>query len=199
AFSETAGIARDPVTGDLLVAEAGNIFKAGDGGIERVDPVALVARGFFVTENDLGGSVTDFVIASGSKGYAIVLDEALRNMLVAFDPSRQRPPRRLLVRTEFLPDVALPPHDTFSLGLGGSIVLEFTDAIVDGPGPDFTVFENAFLTRGIATGPPFAEPATVSVSADGEHFVAFPYALDQSPYYPGCAGIYPVFANADDP
>ena len=64
AFSETAGIARDPVTGDLLVAEAGNIFKAGDGGIERVDPVALVARGFFVTENDLGGSVTDFVIAS---------------------------------------------------------------------------------------------------------------------------------------
>ena len=90
-------------------------------------------------------------------------------------------------------------RDTFSLGLGGSIVLEFTDAIVDGPGPDFTVFENAFLTRGIATGPPFAEPATVSVSADGEHFVAFPCALDQSPYYPGCAGIYPVFANADDP
>jgi hypothetical protein len=90
-------------------------------------------------------------------------------------------------------------RDTFSLGLGGSIVLEFTDAIVDGPGPDFTVFENAFLTRGIATGPPFAEPATVSVSADGEHFVAFPCALDQPPYYPGCAGIYPVFANADDP
>ena len=115
AFSETAGIARDPVTGDLLVAEAGNIFKAGDGGIERVDPVALVARGFFVTENDLGGSVTDFVIASGSKGYAIVLDEALRNMLVAFDPSRQRPPRRLLVRTEFLPDVALAPDGTLWL------------------------------------------------------------------------------------
>jgi hypothetical protein len=90
-------------------------------------------------------------------------------------------------------------RDTFSLGLGGSIVLEFTDAIVDGPGPDFTVFENAFLTRGIATGPPFAEPATVSVSADGEHFVAFPCALDQPPYHPGCAGIYPVFANADDP
>jgi thrombospondin type 3 repeat protein len=37
------------------------------------------------------------------------------------------------------------------------------------------------------------------VSADGEHFVAFPCALDDAPYYPGCAGIYPVFANADDP
>jgi Thrombospondin type 3 repeat len=90
-------------------------------------------------------------------------------------------------------------HDTFSLGLGGSIVLEFTDAIVDGPGVDFTIFENAFLTRGAATGIPFAEPATVSVSADGEHFVPFPCALDDDPYYPGCAGVYPVFANADDP
>jgi DNA-binding beta-propeller fold protein YncE len=112
AFAETAGIARDPTTGDLLVAEAGNIFKANDGGIERVDPVALQALGFFVTEDDLGGSVTDFVIVSDSKGYAIVLDEALRNLLVAFDPSRRRPPRRLLVRTEFLPDVALAPDGT---------------------------------------------------------------------------------------
>ena len=33
---------------------------------------------------------------------------------------------------------------TFSLGLGGSITVAFTDnAIVDRPGPDFTVFENA--------------------------------------------------------
>src|SRR5262249_57165201 len=84
-------------------------------------------------------------------------------------------------------------------GLGGSVVLEFGEAIVDGPGPDFTVFENAFLTRGAVTGIPYAEPATVSVSADGEHFVAFPCALDEDPYYPGCAGVYPVFANADDP
>jgi hypothetical protein len=109
-----------------------------------------------------------------------------------------------------LPDVVLgPPHgagafvgsaDTLSLGLGGSIVLEFTDnVIVDGPGVDFTVFENAFLTRGLVTGAPFAEPATVSVSTDGINFVAFPCHLDQPPYYPGCAGVYPVFANAGDP
>ena len=47
-----------------------------------------------------------------------------------------------------------PPHDggqnagsldVVSLGEGGSVVLSFTDnAIVDGPGPDFLVFENAF-------------------------------------------------------
>ena len=89
--------------------------------------------------------------------------------------------------------------DTLSLGLGGWIVLAFTDnLIVDGPGPDFTVFENAFLTRGLVTGGPFAEPGTVSVSADGVHFVAFPCQADAAPYYPGCAGVYPVFANAGD-
>src|SRR5213593_2293566 len=91
-------------------------------------------------------------------------------------------------------------RDTFSLGLGGSIVLEFTDnVVVDGPGPDFTVFENPFLVRGTTTQPPYAEPGTVSVSADGVHWATFPCALDQPPYYPGCAGVYPVFANADDP
>jgi hypothetical protein len=50
-----------------------------------------------------------------------------------------------------------PPHGagpfqgsmhTFSLGLGGSITVAFTDnAIVDRPGPDFTVFENRFSSR----------------------------------------------------
>src|SRR5262249_14689434 len=90
--------------------------------------------------------------------------------------------------------------DVFSLGLGGQIVVEFRDnVVIDGPGPDFTVFENAFLQTGMTTLPPFAEPGTVSVSADGVTWATFPCALDQGPYYPGCAGVYPVFANADDP
>jgi hypothetical protein len=102
-----------------------------------------------------------------------------------------------------------PPHGagafqgsshTLSLGLGGMITVAFTDnAIVNGPGPDFTVFENAFLLSGVETGPPFAEPATVSASADGVHWVAFPCALDVAPYFPGCAGVYPVFATENDP
>jgi hypothetical protein len=78
--------------------------------------------------------------------------------------------------------------------------LEFADGwIVDGPGPDFTVFENPFLPAGLVTGTPFAEPGTVSVSADGISWHAFPCQLDMPPYYPGCAGVYPVFANLDDP
>jgi hypothetical protein len=109
-----------------------------------------------------------------------------------------------------LPGVVLgPPHgagafsgstDTLSLGLGGSVVLALTDnVIVDQPGPDFTVFENAFLLDGVTTGMPVAEPGTVSVSADGVRFVAFPCASADPPFYPGCAGIYPVFADAGTP
>jgi hypothetical protein len=102
-----------------------------------------------------------------------------------------------------------PPHGagpfqgsmhTFSLGLGGSITVAFTDnAIVDRPGPDFTVFENAFLLSGVETGLPFTEPGTVSVSADGITWATFPCAVDAAPYFPGCAGVYPVFATDGDP
>src|SRR5262245_2445483 len=90
--------------------------------------------------------------------------------------------------------------DTSSLGLGGTITLAFDDnVIVDQPGPDLIVFENAFLPRGLTTLAPFAEPAAVEVSGDGADWHSLPCALTESPYYPGCAGVYPVFANADDP
>jgi hypothetical protein len=90
--------------------------------------------------------------------------------------------------------------DTVSLGLGGTITLAFDDnVIVDQPGPDLLVFENAFLPTGLATLPPFAEPAVVEVSGDGIDWHALPCALTEPPYYPGCAGVYPVFANAGDP
>jgi len=115
AFGETAGLVHEPRTGKLVVAEAGNIFRTGDGGLERVDPFALRAEGFFVTENDLGGNVTDFVLVSQTKGYAVVIDDALRNVLLAFDPSRHAVTRRLLVRREFLPEIDLAPDGTLWL------------------------------------------------------------------------------------
>ena len=90
--------------------------------------------------------------------------------------------------------------DTLSLGLGGSIVVAFTDNwVVDGPGVDLTVFENPFLPAGVTTGDPWAEPGAVSVSADAVHWASFPCRMDAPPFYPGCAGVYPVFANRDDP
>jgi hypothetical protein len=109
-----------------------------------------------------------------------------------------------------LPGVVLgPPHGggpfqgsthTLSLGLNGSIVLAFTDnVIVDGPGADFTVFENAFLVDGDPVGVPYAEPGTVAVSGDGISWVTFPCDVEGAPLHAGCAGVYPVFANTNDP
>ena len=113
---------------------------------------------------------------------------------------------------DFLPDIVLGgPQggglfrgslDVLSLGRGGQITLEFVESeIVDRPGVDFTVFENAFMTsEGTKTGKPVAEPGRVLVSADGVLFTPFPCDIDDSAHiYPGCAGNYPVFANSDDP
>ncbi|HSA60382.1 MAG TPA: cell surface protein [bacterium] len=83
-----------------------------------------------------------------------------------------------------------------SLGLGGEIVLEMTDFLIfDGDGPDFTVFENAFLVSG-SSGVTFAEPGIVGVSEDGVNFVEFACDASAAPYA-GCAGVTPVLANAD--
>lgn len=58
-------------------------------------------------------------------------------------------------------------NPTVSLGDGGFAVLEFPVPIINGPGPDLAVFENAFLDS-------FLELATVSVSSDGVLYYTFP-------------------------
>lgn len=68
-----------------------------------------------------------------------------------------------------------------SLGHGGTIVLEFTDnTIVDGPGPDFIVFENPFFCTQapVTADDPYrvlAEPGIVAASEDGITFHTFPF------------------------
>ncbi|HTN87479.1 MAG TPA: hypothetical protein VL242_27520 [Sorangium sp.] len=105
------------------------------------------------------------------------------------------------------PDIVLgPPRgagccggslDVLSLGDGGAIVVAFEgNAIVDGPGADFLVFENAF-ERGDDAANVFAELATVEVSEDGAAWSAFPCAADRYPY-DGCAGWHPVHANPEE-
>lgn len=54
-----------------------------------------------------------------------------------------------------------------SLGDGGTATLTFANAIMDGDGFDFCVFENSFNDN-------FLELAFVEVSSDGSHFVRFP-------------------------
>ena len=103
-----------------------------------------------------------------------------------------------------LPDIVLgPPQgagdqagslDVASLGNGGSITLGFApSSILDAPGPDFIVFENAFYAQGDPD-KPFAELATVEVSEDGVNFQPFPCTATAAPAG-SCAGWHPVYAN----
>lgn len=88
--------------------------------------------------------------------------------------------------------------DVYSLGSHGQIIVAFTNCIIaDGPGNDFTVFENAFYAGGDGNAP-FSEPAIVGVSVDGVNFTDFPCDLSQSPKYPGCAGTHPVFSSPEN-
>lgn len=108
---------------------------------------------------------------------------------------------------EKLPDVVLgPPHgggccanslDVYSLGNAGEIILGFDVAIVDGPGVDFLVFENAFEIAGDPTNI-LAEPAEVSVSEDGATWTVFPCTATAYPYG-ACAGWHPVYASPEQP
>lgn len=98
-----------------------------------------------------------------------------------------------------LPDIVLGPPmgngehmgsmHVASLGCGGSITLAFDGApILDGPGADLVIFENAF----VAGEQQFIEPGQVLVSEDGIDWYAFE-CDDQSGE--GCAGIAPVLAT----
>lgn len=84
--------------------------------------------------------------------------------------------------------------DVVSLGNGGEIILSFPRFFpIDGSGPDFIVFENAFTPRGSAT--LFMEPGIVGVSQDGINFIDFPCSLSAT--YSGCTGTHAVLANSD--
>jgi hypothetical protein len=88
--------------------------------------------------------------------------------------------------------------DVVSLGTGGSITLSFApNAIVDGPGADFIVFENAFLTNASDPSTVYAEPGEVSVSDDGTTWTTFPCTAIAYPYG-ACAGWHPVFSSPEN-
>jgi hypothetical protein len=107
--------------------------------------------------------------------------------------------------TDQLPAIVLgPPRgggllqqslDVVSIGNQGAITLRFDPPVIcDGPGPDFTVFENAFHV-GTPDGPVFEEYGIVSVSQDGVTFVDLPY---DAVTHAGLAGRTPVLSNPDN-
>lgn len=86
--------------------------------------------------------------------------------------------------------------DVVSLGIGGELVLSFEpNAIVDGPGADFIVFENAFWAAGNPA-QPAADPGEVSVSEDGTTWVTFSCTPgDAGSDLGSCAGWHPVYST----
>jgi hypothetical protein len=87
--------------------------------------------------------------------------------------------------------------DVVSLGNGGEIVVSFEpNAIVDGPGVDFIVFENPFFIGGNPNNI-YAEPAEISVSEDGINWKTFPCTATSYPYG-ACGGWHIVYSNPDN-
>ncbi len=139
AFGDASGLVREPGGTRLAISTPGDIYTVGDGGIQWLDTdtLAVDPAGFFVTEDDLGGNVTDFVLVSATKGYAIVQARDLQNRLVAFDPSHAAGSAVVLfARNAFLPDIALAPDgllwmaDQSRPGYGVRILDPATDTFV---------------------------------------------------------------------
>ncbi len=106
---------------------------------------------------------------------------------------------------DLLPDVVLgPPRgggpvqqslDVVSLGNDGAITVRFDQPVIcDGPGFDFTVFENAFHVT-TPSGPVFEEYGIIAVSQDGVDFVELPYDAIS---HDGLAGRVPVLSDPDN-
>jgi hypothetical protein len=103
-FSVTKGIV---VRNDQLVIGQIGTFGVADGGIETVELPEGTANGFFITEEELGGDLNDFVIVSDRLGYAIVSAPDFTTSFVQFDPSRGVVTDAILSNVEFLADVEL--------------------------------------------------------------------------------------------
>ena len=96
-----------------------------------------------------------------------------------------------------MPDIVLGPplgggdigsYDVVSLGEEGQIVLGLgPHGLVDGPGDDLVVFENAFVG--------FPEWAEVGVSVDGETWLTWPCNSTDGD---GCAGNENVWSHPDN-
>lgn len=104
-----------------------------------------------------------------------------------------------------MPDVVLgPPEggdaesgslDVLTLGRGGEIVLAMSRPIIDGPGADFVVFENAFRIKGSSK--IYEELGEVSVSADGSTWTSYP-CEPEAERVARCAGRTPVLASSSN-
>jgi hypothetical protein len=102
---------------------------------------------------------------TGDNFLVCVLGDLFMSQIKVLNPSNPRyASNRILAETD--PYKIQPGH----------ITLSFSQPIHNGPGPDFSVFENGFISAGGAgvNGQIFAELGYVEVSTDGTCFARFP-------------------------
>lgn len=102
-FGSTKGLTVD---GDDVIVSLTGAYGVLDGGIQRVDAVNQELKPFIITETDLGGDVTDFVIVSPTLGYAVIAFVDFTGAIVRFNPTTGRVTGTLLGST-FPPDIEL--------------------------------------------------------------------------------------------
>jgi hypothetical protein len=85
--------------GALVLIEAG-AFGVLDGGIEYLNPSTHALSGLVISEETLGGDVSDAVIASATKGYAVIgvhEGASAKTRLVSFNPATREQLGTLIV------------------------------------------------------------------------------------------------------
>jgi hypothetical protein len=198
------------------IAAAGLALGCGDQGLASASSAGSGAGGAASIAGSVAASSgTGGASASSSTGDGGSLADGGDGGVLGCDPSA--PPSRFISCVLFFqpgagagfgqgkfPEIIYGPPDgagtmqgstdVLTLGGGGVIGVGFGgNAIVDGPGVDFIVFENPFDVGGDPDDP-YAEPGVVGVSEDGVTWTEFP--CDPSGYpYTGCAGVHPVLSN----
>jgi len=99
----------NPDNGEVYLADAGifqgSLPKALTGGIEVIDPISLTTKGLLVDDDDLGGNVSGVAVTSATRGYAVVVTQAGRNDIVAFDPATGTILGTVLSTTALIPEI----------------------------------------------------------------------------------------------
>ncbi|MBX3229039.1 MAG: cell surface protein [Labilithrix sp.] len=200
----------DAVSRALAVLTAGGLLvfacSSGDGDAPAVpaDAGPAIDFGAPTVKKDGGASSSSSTSSSGSADASFedggVLDDVppFITKVVSFTPGRcsgfgatQMP--GIVMGPPKGAGTAAGSFDVVSLGKGGEIVVSLEpNAIVDGEGADFVVFENAFIAAGSTE--VFVEPGEVSVSDDGETWKTFPCTATQAPWG-ACAGSHPVMED----
>jgi hypothetical protein len=169
------------------------------GGADAAPPISLGDSGFLDAPEPDGAS--KMLVDGGFAGPdgSVVREDRFASSVVKFTPGDCAG-----FGLPAMPGVVLGPPvgagsfsgglDVVTLGSKGEIVLAFgTNGIVDGPGADFIVFENAFWAGGDPS-QPAADLGEVSVSDDGMTWKTFPCTAGAGPTFGSCAGWRPVYS-----